>query len=99
MVRTKEPLDSSRHKAGHKFTAMLEADLAVGKTVVASRRSNIYGELTQAKQAGRVVGKSELTIAFARRLLSVVGCRTKLTDFISLIWKKNKIHKQKGGKQ
>ena len=29
MVRTKKPLDSSHHKAGHKFTATLEADLAV----------------------------------------------------------------------
>ncbi len=70
MVRTKEPLDSGRHKAGHKFTAMLEADLAVGKTVVAPRGSNIYGELTQAKQAGRVVGKSELTIAFTGLMIN-----------------------------
>jgi len=70
VVRTKEPLDSSRQKVGHKFTAVLEADLAVGKTVVASRGSNIYGELTQAKQAGRVVGKSELTIAFTGLMIN-----------------------------
>jgi len=70
MVRTKEPLDSSRQKAGHKFTAMLEADLAVGGTVVASRGSNVYGELTQAKQAGRVAGKSELTIAFTGLMIN-----------------------------
>lgn len=49
---------------------MLETDLAVGKTVVASRGSNIYGELTQAKQAGRVVGKSELTIAFTGLMIN-----------------------------
>jgi hypothetical protein len=69
-VRTKEPLDSSRHKAGHKFTATLEADLAVGGTVVAPRGSNVYGELTQAKQAGRVAGKSELTVAFTGLMIN-----------------------------
>jgi hypothetical protein len=70
MIRTKEPLDSSRHKAGHKFTATLEADLAVGGTVVAPRGSNVYGELTQAKQAGRVAGKSELTVAFTGLMIN-----------------------------
>ncbi|MDX2493958.1 MAG: hypothetical protein QNK27_03240 [Desulfuromusa sp.] len=70
MIRTKEPLDSSRQKAGHKFTAMLEADLAVGGTVVAPRGSNVYGELTQAQQAGRVAGKSELTIAFTGLMIN-----------------------------
>lgn len=70
MVRTKEPLDSSRQKAGHKFTAMLEADLAVGGVVVAPRGSNVYGELTQAKQAGRIAGKSELTVAFTGLMIN-----------------------------
>ena len=64
MIRTKEPLDSSRQRAGHKFTAALEADLAVKNTIVASRGSNVYGELIDAKQAGRLVGKSEMTITF-----------------------------------
>ncbi len=70
MVRTKEPLDSSRQKAGHKFTAMLEADLAVDGTVVAPRGSNVYGELIDAKQAGRLVGKSEMTITFTGLMIN-----------------------------
>jgi hypothetical protein len=70
MVRTKEPLDSSRHKAGHKFTAMLEADLAVDGTVVAPRGSTIYGELTGAQQARRLVGKSKLTITFTGLMIN-----------------------------
>jgi hypothetical protein len=64
LVRTKEPLDSSRQKAGHKFTATLETDLVVNETVVAPRGSNVYGELLEAKQAGRLAGKSEMTFTF-----------------------------------
>jgi hypothetical protein len=70
MVRTKEPLDSSRHKAGHKFTAMLEADLAVDGTVVAPRGSTVYGELTGAQRARRLVGKSKLTITFTGLMIN-----------------------------
>jgi hypothetical protein len=70
LVRTKEPLDSSRQKAGHKFTAVLEADLVVDGAVVAPRGSNVYGELIDAKQAGRVVGKSEMTITFTGLMIN-----------------------------
>jgi hypothetical protein len=70
MVRTKQPLDSSRHKAGHKFTAMLEADLVVDGTVVARRGSNVYGELKGAKQARRLVGRSQLTITFTGLMIN-----------------------------
>ena len=70
MVRTKEPLDSSRQKAGHKFTVMLEEDLTVEGTVVAPRGSNVYGELLDAKQAGRLVGKSEMTITFTGLMIN-----------------------------
>ena len=70
MVRTKEPLDSSRQKAGHKFTATLEADLAVDGTVIAPRGSNVYGELLGANQAGRLAGKSEITLAFTGLMIN-----------------------------
>jgi hypothetical protein len=70
MVRTKEALDTSRHKSGHKFTAALEADLAVNGTVVAPRGSNVYGELVSAKQAGRLAGKSEMTISFTGLMIN-----------------------------
>ena len=69
-MRTKEPLDSSRQKAGHKFTAVLEADLAVNGTVVAPRGSNVYGELMDAKQAGRLAGKSEMTFTFTGLMIN-----------------------------
>jgi len=62
LVRMTQAVDSSRHSVGHRFTAVLEADLVAGNQVAAQRGSNVYGRLTEAKQAGRVAGKSELTL-------------------------------------
>lgn len=64
VVRTNEPIDSRKHKAGHKFTAKLEADLVAGGVVVAPRGSNVYGQLVEAKKSRRLAGKSEMTITF-----------------------------------
>ncbi len=62
LVRMTQAVDSSRHAAGHRFTAKLEADLVVNNQVAVKRESNIYGRLSESKQAGRVAGKSELTL-------------------------------------
>lgn len=69
-VRTKDALNSSRHKQGHKFTAILESDLVVNGVVVAPRGSVLYGQLADSKQAGRVVGKSEMTIMFTGLMIN-----------------------------
>lgn len=64
-VRTREGVNTRQHKAGHKFTAELEADLvSVNGVVVALRGSTLYGELMASKQAGRLAGKSEMTVNF-----------------------------------
>jgi len=63
-VRMKESVNSSKNAAGHKFTAALENDLVVNKQVVAKKGATVYGVLRSSQQAGRVVGKSEMTIAF-----------------------------------
>lgn len=64
-VRTSESVNTKQHKAGHKFTAKLEADLISGDgTVAAPRGSTVYGEISSSRQAGRVAGKSEMTIVF-----------------------------------
>ncbi len=64
VVRTNEPIDSRQHKAGHKFTAKLEADLVAEGVVVAPRGSNIYGQLVDAQKSRRLAGRSEMTITF-----------------------------------
>jgi len=60
LVRLRDPLDSNRHGVGHRFSGTLEGKLAVGTEVVAPVGSTVYGKLTSAQQAGRVVGKTEL---------------------------------------
>lgn len=62
LFRAQEPLDSRRHKTGHMFTAALETDLTVGNQVVAPKGSLLYGRLVSARRAGRLAGRSELTI-------------------------------------
>ena len=63
-VRMKEPINSKQHSAGHKFTAVTEADVVVNGHVVVPKGSTVYGVLQTTKQAGRVAGKSEMTMAF-----------------------------------
>ena len=64
VVKTNTTINSKQHKAGHKFTTRLEADLVSGKVVIAPRGATIYGVITQAKQSGRAVGSSSLEITF-----------------------------------
>ena len=60
LIRTKDLIDSSRHKSGHKFTGVLEFDLVVNKQVVAKKGTLVYGVLTQVKKGGRLRKKAEL---------------------------------------
>jgi hypothetical protein len=62
LVRTQEPVDSNRHRAGHRFTCRLEGDLRVGGQVAASKGTMVYGQLTAAQRSRRLVGRSELLI-------------------------------------
>lgn len=62
MLRLDSAIDSRQHGAGHKFTAALEADLLVNDAVAAPQGSTLYGQLTQAKQSGRVRGKTSMTL-------------------------------------
>lgn len=70
VLRMAEPLDSSKHKAGYRFTAKLEADLVAGGVVVAPRGSTAYGQLMSAKQSGRVAGSSEMTVAITDLMIN-----------------------------
>jgi hypothetical protein len=64
VVRTWSTVDTRRHGAGYRFYALLESDLVVDDRVVAPRGSVVYGRVAQAQSAGRVVGRSSLTIEF-----------------------------------
>ena len=62
LIRTIDPIDSSKQKAGYRFTAGLETNLQAEDTVVAPRGSTVYGRLAEASSAGRMSGSSQLTL-------------------------------------
>ncbi len=62
LIRMIDSIDSSKQKAGYRFTASLETNLQVNNIVVAPRGTTVYGRLTSAESAGRMSGSSELTL-------------------------------------
>lgn len=62
LIRMIDSIDSSKQKAGYRFTASLETNLQVDNVVVAPRGTTVYGRLTSAESAGRMSGSSELTL-------------------------------------
>ena len=62
LVRMLDTVDSSKNPPGSRFTATLETNLVVGDKVVVPKGNTIYGRLSEAKQAGRATGTSELQL-------------------------------------
>jgi hypothetical protein len=62
LVRTVDPVDSSKQKAGDRFTATLETNLQVDDTVIAPRGTTVHGRLASAEAAGRMAGGANLTL-------------------------------------
>ena len=60
LIRTVDPIDSSKQKAGFRFTANLETNLQYDNVVVARRGTPVYGVLATASSAGKMKGSSEL---------------------------------------
>lgn len=70
LIRMVDSIDSSKQKAGFRFTATLETNLMAEDTVVAPRGSTVYGRLAQASSAGRMSGSSELTLELTDIVIS-----------------------------
>jgi hypothetical protein len=62
LIRMADSVDSSKQKAGFRFTASLETNLQVGDVVVAPRGTPVYGRLMNAEAAGRMKGGANLTL-------------------------------------
>jgi hypothetical protein len=58
-----DEVDSSTSKVGDPFQASLESALVVNDTVVAPKGADVFGELRQAKSAGKISGAAQLTLA------------------------------------
>jgi len=56
LIRTADPIDTEKQKAGYRFMASLETNLQVDDEVVAPRGTTVYGRLATASSAGRMSG-------------------------------------------
>jgi hypothetical protein len=70
LIRTVDPIDSSKQKKGYRFTATLETNLMAEDTVIARRGTTVYGQLTDASSAGRMKGSSELVLELTDILIN-----------------------------
>ncbi len=62
LIRTIDAIDSDRNQVGDRFEAALEQPLVVDDVIVAPKRTDVYGRLTQATEAGRIQGRSQLKL-------------------------------------
>jgi hypothetical protein len=62
LIRTIDPIDSSKQKTDFRFKASLGTNLQLENTVVAERGTTVYGRLAEASSAGRMSGSSELSL-------------------------------------
>ena len=60
LIRMADSIDSSKQKAGYRFTGSLETNLQADNVVVARRGTPVYGVLATASSAGKMKGSSEL---------------------------------------
>jgi len=70
LIRMIDSVDSTKQKAGYRFTATLEANLQAENVVVAPRGTKVYGKLVSASSAGRMKGSSELTLELTDILIN-----------------------------
>lgn len=62
LVRMVDSVDSSKQKAGYRFTATLEANLQAYDVTVARKGTTLYGVLAKASSSGKFKGSSELVL-------------------------------------
>jgi hypothetical protein len=70
MVRMIDSVDSDKNHVGDRFRASLEQDLTVDGIVVAPRDADVYGRLSEAKEAGHFEGKSQLKLELTDILIN-----------------------------
>ena len=62
LIRTIDAIDSDHNQVGDKFQASLEQPLIVDDMIVIPKGADVYGRLTQATEAGRIQGRSQLKL-------------------------------------
>src|SRR5467141_559070 len=69
LVRMIDGVDSSKNHVGDVFHASLETDLMVDNTIVARKGTDVYGRLSEAKEAGHMSGSAELQLELTRLVI------------------------------
>src|SRR5262249_17788254 len=69
LVRMIDGVDSAKNHVGDIFPASLETDLVVNSTLVARKGTDVYGRLSEAKEAGHMTGSSELQLELTRMVI------------------------------
>ena len=62
-LKTKDAVSTASHQKGSKFTALLEADVAVNGKVVVSKGTVVYGTVLESV-GGRRVGNQRIVVSF-----------------------------------
>lgn len=62
LVRMIDSVDSDKNHVGDRFRASLEQDFAIDGLTIAPKGTDVYGRLSEAKEAGHIQGKSELKL-------------------------------------
>lgn len=62
MVRTIDAVDSDRNQVGDKFQASLEQPILLDGFTIVPKGADVYGRLTQASEAGKIQGRSQLKL-------------------------------------
>ena len=81
LVRMIDPVDSSKNAVGSRFAASLETNLEVGGVVLAAAGTKVYGRLSQAKEAGRMAGKSELQLELTEIVINGTAYPVLSSDY------------------
>jgi hypothetical protein len=69
LVRMIDGVDSDKNHVGDRFRASLEQDFVVEGAVIAPRGTDVYGRLSEAKEAGHIQGKSQLKLELTEILI------------------------------
>jgi hypothetical protein len=69
LIRMIDSVDSDKNHIGDRFRASLEQDFVVDGTVIAPKGTDVYGRLSEAKEAGHIQGKSQLKLELTEILI------------------------------
>ena len=69
LVRMIDGVDSSKNHVGDIFHASLETDLTINDALIARKGTDVYGRLSESKEAGHISGSAELQLELTRMVI------------------------------